>query len=180
MISLDVLSCRKCELGGVIDNPVPGIGKINSKLFIVGEHPSGDEGLIGRPFEERQGLILKKVLLMSGINYKDCYMTNVVKCCSNKKISDKNIKSCNHWLWEEMNQVNSSIILCMGSAPTRLLLSLKKTFKLEDYAGKLYDVDYTKSKIACWYSPTYIMNQGKEFETKTIDFFKQCKEYLNG
>jgi len=49
-IADEVRQCRKCDLGSLRTNAVPGEGKPNACIMFVGEGPGADEDAQGRPF----------------------------------------------------------------------------------------------------------------------------------
>ena len=61
------------------DIVVPAFGKQSSKIIFVGEAPGKDEVRHLRPFVGRSGMLLRKMMLQSGIAATEVYMTNVVK-----------------------------------------------------------------------------------------------------
>jgi uracil-DNA glycosylase family 4 len=75
-----ILECRKCDLWKTRIKPVPGEGKIPSEVMIVGEAPGRMEDLSGRPFVGKAGNLLTRALSSIGIERKDVYITNIVKC----------------------------------------------------------------------------------------------------
>jgi uracil-DNA glycosylase family 4 len=58
---------------------VPGMGPIGAKLVILGEAPSKEETLSGRPFVGPSGRELDRLLTDAGISRGDCWITNVCK-----------------------------------------------------------------------------------------------------
>src|SRR4030067_815573 len=53
--------CRRCELGTLRTNAVPGEGNPNARIMFVGEAPGADEDAQGRPFVGRAGQLLGKI-----------------------------------------------------------------------------------------------------------------------
>jgi len=54
------------------------IGPLDAKIMLVGEAPGKTEEEKGIPFIGSSGKLLKSMLSHSGIDYKSCYVTNVV------------------------------------------------------------------------------------------------------
>jgi hypothetical protein len=52
-IADEVRKCRKCELGTLRRNAVPGEGSCAAQIAFVGEGPGADEDAQGRPFVGR-------------------------------------------------------------------------------------------------------------------------------
>ena len=57
-----------------------GEGKAGAKLMFIGESPSHDDAIVGRPFLGPTGEILDKIIAAIGFKREDCYLSNVVKC----------------------------------------------------------------------------------------------------
>ena len=62
-----VKACSRCPLRGEATQPVPGIGDINAKYFIIGEAPGREEDKTGCPFVGLAGRRLNKLLALAGI-----------------------------------------------------------------------------------------------------------------
>src|SRR4051812_14529981 len=59
---------------------VEGYGPVgSSRLMIVGIAPGSDEVKSGQPFTGPSGYILRRDLKECGINFDDCYRTNIFK-----------------------------------------------------------------------------------------------------
>jgi DNA polymerase len=169
----DVLSCRKCELSSREDQPVPGCGPAKARVFLLGERPSRDEMMLGRPFEERAGLVLKKLLRMAGLKHEDCYASYLVKC---EGETGKGLPHCKAWLWEELRLVSPRVVVTLGAAATRLLLNLKSSARLEDVAGTFVEAPYLPGTLlAPWHSPVTMLSRGKAFSDRTVEFFTKVR-----
>lgn len=55
------------------------IGPLNAQIMLVGEAPGRNEEEKGMPFVGASGDLLKEMLFKNGINYDQCYVTNVCK-----------------------------------------------------------------------------------------------------
>jgi len=58
---------------------VPGTGAIGAKLMILGEAPTHEDNIAGRPFSGSQGRELTRLLKEAGINIGDCWLSYVSK-----------------------------------------------------------------------------------------------------
>ena len=110
--------CENCELKKTAFQPVPGHGPIPNKIMFIGEAPGRDEDLQGLPFVGAAGKVLTKCLINAGINREQVYITNVVKHRppENRIPSKEEVSSCGSWLDWEINNVNPSIIVCLGNS----------------------------------------------------------------
>lgn len=123
----------------------------------------------------REGKLVKKLLDKAGMVWDNIHITYLVKCHT-KDITKETVESCKGWLWEEMKVFQPKVIVAMGKAPTSLLLKLPKTFKLADHVGEIEEMEYSKSFISCWYSPSYMLNAGKASDEEAIVFFKKVRQ----
>ena len=58
---------------------IPPRGSKNSPVMIVGEAPGSTEELRGEPFIGSSGLELRRMMNEAGLNYEECFVTNVCK-----------------------------------------------------------------------------------------------------
>jgi DNA polymerase len=119
-----VQSCKKCVLCETRKNVVWGEGNKRAKIVFVGEAPGGDEDRQGRPFVGRAGKVLDDLLEKAGIDRRDVYITNVVKCRppGNRKPTEEEMEKCMPYLREELDEINSGLIVLLGSTATAALL----------------------------------------------------------
>jgi len=119
-----VQSCKKCILCETRKNVVWGEGNKRAKIVFVGEAPGGDEDRQGRPFVGRAGKVLDDLLEKAGIDRRDVYITNVVKCRppGNRKPTEEEMEKCMPYLRAELDEINPGLIVLLGSTATAALL----------------------------------------------------------
>jgi len=114
-------SCQRCPLylADCHTQKVPGEGKLNSPLVLVGEGPGIDEDKLGRPFVGKAGQLLTTILEKLGIDRKKIYITNVVKCRppQNRTPTQKEIKACSPNLELELSIISPKVIIALGAVP---------------------------------------------------------------
>jgi uracil-DNA glycosylase family 4 len=96
---------------------VGGIGSPRTNLMVVGQHPGPKEVSTGVPFSGTSGDMLKRIMRKFGMDPKDCYLTNVVKCkpIGEDKVNIQAIKICGSaWLDYEVDIVGPKLILALG------------------------------------------------------------------
>ena len=71
--------CRRCPLYQNATQAVPGEGRRQAHLMLVGEQPGDKEDLQGHPFVGPAGRVLDEGLERAGVSPQDAYITNVVK-----------------------------------------------------------------------------------------------------
>ncbi len=108
--------CHKCPLGDTRTNCVFGTGNINADLMFIGEAPGEQEDLSGTPFVGRAGQLLDRYLYAVGIDRKDVYIANILKCRppKNRDPLPTEEEMCIDYLREQVRMVKPKIIVCLG------------------------------------------------------------------
>ena len=80
-------SCKVCPL---YSNPgiVFGEGPKDAKMMLVGEAPGEDEATFLKPFIGGSGRTLNAMLAHAGIDRRELFVTNVVKCRPTARTAD--------------------------------------------------------------------------------------------
>lgn len=117
--------CQLCNRRGV-DAPVAGQFRQDrvSSIAVVGERPGRDEGLVGRPFDDKAGLLLRRCLLLAGIRPEDCLLSLLVRCgLDAPKASEASL--CFSWLEAELAAARPGVIVALGNTSARTLTKNK-------------------------------------------------------
>jgi uracil-DNA glycosylase family 4 len=106
--------------------PVPGEGRLDSKLVLIGEAPGGQENRLGRPFIGKTGKELDQTYLPRAGQMREwVYITNTVKCHvadSGKAPSAELAAHCaKHVLSKELRRINPRHVVLMGGTACSLL-----------------------------------------------------------
>ncbi len=111
-----VLICQKCTLSKTRTNAVPGYGDINAEILFIGEGPGFHEDKQGLPFVGRSGDYLDKLLAMIGLNRKQVFITNVVKCRppENRDPTPDEIFACKSYLDMQESLIDPMVIVTLG------------------------------------------------------------------
>jgi DNA polymerase len=127
-IADEVRKCRKCGLGSLRTNAVPGEGKPNARILFVGEGPGADEDAQGRPFVGRAGKLLDKVIIACGLKRSEVFIANILKCRppENRDPRADEIISCFPYLQRQIELINPEIIVALGAPAARTLLNTNK------------------------------------------------------
>ena len=128
-INAEVGRCRKCELGSLRTNAVPGEGNPNARIMFVGEGPGADEDAQGRPFVGRAGQLLDKVITAMGLKRNDVFIGNILKCRppENRDPRADEIINCLPYLQRQIEIINPEIIVALGAHAARTLLNTTKS-----------------------------------------------------
>jgi DNA polymerase len=115
-VEAEVLGCPRCKLAQTRTHAVPGEGSYRSVVLFVGEGPGQEEDRQGRPFVGRSGQLLTRNLARLGIDRKDVFITNVVKCRppDNRDPESDEIAACADYLTRQIALINPRIIVTLG------------------------------------------------------------------
>jgi len=127
-IAEEVHQCRKCGLGSLRTNTVPGEGNPNARIMFIGEGPGADEDAQGRPFVGRAGQLLDKVIAACGLKRTDVFIGNILKCRppDNRDPRPDEIISCLPYLQKQIELINPEVIVALGAHAARTLLNTNK------------------------------------------------------
>ena len=171
-IAENVGECQKCELCETRIKAVPGKGNFDADVIFVGEAPGRNEDIHGEPFVGAAGKRLDMILEDTGIDRKDVYITNIVKCRppKNRVPSKKEEESCNDFIKQEIEIINPKIICVMGNTAYGTLLDGKEITKNH---GKIVEKDGRKFFVT--FHPAATIYNQKLVEELKEDFRKLAK-----
>jgi DNA polymerase len=151
---------------------VPGKGNFDADVIFVGEAPGRNEDIHGEPFVGAAGKRLDMILEDTGIDRKDVYITNIVKCRppKNRVPSKKEEESCNDFIKQEIEIINPKIICVMGNTAYGTLLDGKEITKNH---GKIVEKDGRKFFVT--FHPAATIYNQKLVEELKEDFRKLAK-----
>lgn len=157
-------TCIKCELGKTRTNFVFGVGNPNADIMFIGEAPGGEEDLQGIPFVGRAGQLLTKLLKVVGIERKDVYICNILKCRppNNRKPLPSEIEMCKPYLIKQIELVQPKVIVALGATAVEGLLNIKK--KMGELRGSI--LSFNKIPVIVTYHPAALLrnpNWEKDF-----------------
>ena len=131
IIQQNVKTCKKCELCDTRKNAVPGVGNENADVVFIGEAPGKNEDLHGEPFIGTAGKRLDDALENAGLERRNVYITNIVKCRppNNRVPNDIEKSMCSNYLEDELKTINPKIICLLGNTPFYSILGGKEITK---------------------------------------------------
>jgi uracil-DNA glycosylase len=161
VIAEQTRKCRKCELGSLRKNAVPGEGNTSARLMFVGEAPGADEDEQARPFVGRSGQLLDKIIAGCGLKRQDVWIGNIIKCRppDNRDPKPEEIIACIPYLQRQIELINPEIIVALGAHAAKTLLDTPKAI------GQLRGVfhEYTPGighkpvKLMPTFHPSYLL-----------------------
>jgi DNA polymerase len=144
-----IRDCVKCPLHATRTNAVPGDGKYSAKLMIIAEAPGKEEDLTGIPFVGASGKFLTKVMESTGLDRRDFFITNTVKCRPPKNRTPRKIEvdTCtSNYLFEQIELINPKLIMLLGGVAAKKVLGVKSVNEARgqvlDRGNRKYIVGY--------------------------------------
>ena len=131
-----IKDCRQCPLGHSRTNAVPGEGPIEAEVMFIAEGPGEHEDRQGKPFMGPAGRFLDELLPMAGLNRKDVFITNMIKCRApdNRDPKPEEIEACDRHLEIQIRQIQPKLIVTLGNFALGKFMPGEKTGKAR---GKL-------------------------------------------
>jgi uracil-DNA glycosylase family 4 len=116
--------CTRCKLHKSRNRIVFGDGNSRAKLAFVGEGPGEEEDRQGLPFVGRAGKLLTQMIEAMGLERKDVYICNVVKCRppSNRTPERDETGTCQPFLDRQLAVIQPKVIVCLGNVASQALL----------------------------------------------------------
>jgi len=111
-----VYRCTNCDLHRGRTNAVPGEGAPDAEVMFIGEGPGVQEDRQGRPFVGPAGQFLDELLVSIGMNRRQVYIANMVKCRppQNRDPLPAEIGACGAYLDRQIELLNPSLIVTLG------------------------------------------------------------------
>ena len=183
-IADEVRKCRKCELGSLRKNAVPGEGNPAAQIVFVGEGPGADEDIQGRPFVGRAGQLLDKIIKAMGLERSDVYICNIIKCRppENRDPKPEEIISCMPYLQRQLELINPKIIVALGAHAARSLLNNNKPIgQLRGQFHEYYPcLGRLAIKLMATFHPAYLLrNYSDDNRAKVWEDMKKVLAELN-
>ena len=167
-----IKDCNKCKLCKTRQNIVFGTGNKHAKLMFIGEGPGADEDRLGEPFVGRAGKLMNLAFETLGIERKEVYIANVVKCRppGNRNPEEDEAVACLDYLRNQVILVHPEIIVLLGSVALKNILG--KEYGITASRGKWVE------KKGIKYMPTWHPAALLRDETKKIDFIKDLQKVV--
>lgn len=151
----DLGDCTRCKLHKGRNKLVFGDGSATAQLVFVGEGPGADEDAQGLPFVGRAGKLLTQMIEAMGLQRKDVYICNVVKCRppQNRLPEPDEIETCSPFLLRQIDAINPKVIVCLGSVAAKTLLQTNRG--ISHFRGEWQE--WRGRKLMATFHPTYLL-----------------------
>ncbi len=116
--------CTRCpDLAATRRTVVFGSGNADADLMFVGEAPGASEDEQGVPFVGQAGKLLEKLLGEIGLQRKDVFIANTLKCRppGNRDPLPAEIENCREYLYAQVELIEPKVICTLGNFATKLL-----------------------------------------------------------
>lgn len=160
-IRQEIGDCTRCQLAFEGRHTIVfGDGDPNAELLFVGEGPGADEDTQGIPFVGRAGQLLNNMITAMGLDRKQVYIANIVKCRppKNRVPEPSEANACTQFLFRQIGVVRPKLIVALGATAATYLLGSKASLSV--LRGKLHDCMGTKLIVT--YHPAYLLRDPRQ------------------
>lgn len=115
-VAAEAAVCQRCVLHFSRKNAVAGEGPADAEIVFIGEGPGFHENEQGRPFVGAAGKLLDELLAKIGLQRRQVYITNVVKCRppGNRDPQPDELAACSDYLERQIQAINPRVIVTLG------------------------------------------------------------------
>jgi DNA polymerase len=151
----DLGECTRCKLHSTRHTIVFGDGNPKAELIFVGEGPGADEDAQGLPFVGRAGKLLTQMIEAMGLQRKDVYICNVVKCRppENRQPEEDEVRACSPFLMRQIDVIAPKVIVCLGAVAAKTLLQTNRG--ISQFRGEW--LEFRGRKLLATYHPAYLL-----------------------
>jgi len=151
----NMANCQLCPLGKTRHNLVFGDGNPRAQIVFIGEAPGADEDEQGLPFVGRAGQLLTRIIEAMGLNRKDVYICNILKCRppQNRNPLPEEILACEPFLKQQLKIISPRIICALGTFAAKTLL--KTESPITALRGRFHS--YNGIPLMPTYHPAYLL-----------------------
>jgi len=151
----DLGDCTRCKLHKGRNKLVYGDGNPNAQLVFVGEGPGADEDAQGLPFVGRAGKLLTQMIEAMGLQRRDVYICNVVKCRppENRQPEPDEVSTCSPYLLRQIDVIQPKVIVCLGATAAKTILNT--TRGISQFRGEW--LEWRGRKLMATYHPAYLL-----------------------
>src|SRR5215467_9425888 len=151
----DLGDCKRCRLHKTRHSIVFGDGNPKAELVFVGEGPGADEDEQGLPFVGRAGKLLTQMIEAMGLERKDVYICNVVKCRppQNRQPEHDEVAECSPFLFRQIDTIAPKVIVCLGATAAQTILQTNRG--ISQFRGEW--LEFRGRKLMVTYHPAYLL-----------------------
>lgn len=175
-LQANVAQCQRCNLCSKRTQTVFGRGSADGGILFVGEAPGQNEDLEGAPFVGNAGKLLDQYLEFIGLEPKDYYIANILKCRppNNRDPLPEEEEACMPYLRQQVKILQPRILVCLGRISAQRIIS--PDFRITRDHGKWFSVG--DMKIMATYHPSALLRDPIKKEDALTDFKNIAKEWF--
>lgn len=160
--------CEACRLCKGRHNAVPGEGRRDADIMLIGEGPGEQEDLSGRPFVGPAGQLLDRMLAAVGLERGEVYIANVVKCRPprNRQPERDEAEACLPYLRAQVALVRPRIIVLLGATAARNAIG--PDIRITRDRGRWYEKDGVELLVT--YHPSALLRDASLKRAAWEDF----------
>ncbi|HTW95420.1 MAG TPA: uracil-DNA glycosylase family protein [Tepidisphaeraceae bacterium] len=166
MNATEVSVCVKCRLCEARTHTVFGEGDPDAQIFFIGEGPGENEDLQGRPFVGRAGQLLDKMIAAMGLERKQVFIANIVKCRppGNRVPAPDEVATCTPYLVRQIEIIRPKVIVTLGLPAAKYMLGTSQTM------GRLRGQwqQWRGTKLMPTFHPAYLLRSYTEENRKMV------------
>ena len=175
-----IAACQRCELHETRTQTVPGEGSHLARIMFIGEAPGENEDKEGRPFIGKAGLILEEMLTRIGIDRKDVFITNTLKCRppGNDNPTPIQTETCKPFLAAQIDIIDPELIIPMGAFALNYFIP---DVKISQAQGKIHQIKIAGKPRILYplFHPAYA-GRGRGNYERTFESFLRIPGILYG
>jgi uracil-DNA glycosylase len=143
-----MLACTRCDLFRTRIQVVPGAGRPDAEIMVVGEAPGAAEDAAGVPFVGRSGQLLDAMLALAGLHRDEVFIGNVVRSRppGNRNPRAAELRACAGWLHEQIRLVEPRLVVTLGRfalqhfIPDGRITRVQGTVQRVEYDGRALEI----------------------------------------
>ncbi len=151
-----VVGCTSCSFSQNRVKAVFGIGDKNADWLFVGDEPSVEENIQGKPLIGPSGELLDNMLEAVSLKRdNNIYIANIVKCRppSNRNLDHSEALQCEPFLIRQIELIRPKLIIALGEIAAQNLLGTNST--IDSLRGRLHE--YSGIPLIVTYHPAYLL-----------------------
>jgi uracil-DNA glycosylase family 4 len=173
IIREDLGDCTRCPLHKQGRKQIVfGVGNAKAELMFVGEGPGADEDEQGEPFVGRAGQLLNNMIKAMGIERRQVYIANIVKCRppGNRTPEREECETCSPFLMRQIAVIKPKVVVALGAVAAKTLLAMSAS--MAQLRGRFYDFrpagarssdpDWQGCKLAVTYHPAFLLRDPRQ------------------
>jgi len=166
-IAAETRVCTRCPLHEGAHTAVPGEGRADAEIMLIGEAPSYVDDRRGTPFSGPSGVFLDELLSHAGLSRAEVFLTNIVKHRSpdSRELTAQEVAACAPYLTRQIAAINPQVIVALGRGAAKRFFPRARITQIHGQA-KLVDGRI----VVAMYNPAAALHREELRQTVIDDF----------